>query len=157
MILRNQPPALLTHAAKRFSSDARSNRERGLIAAPFSRDDRSLVRPREASFDAEQFDLKDQSRIGWNYAAGAALAVAQSGRNDQLSFAADLHGRNTFIPTGNHAPLTDREFERLTAINGAIELLALLSIDIKPAGIVHDAGLAAFGGRAAADLDVFDL
>lgn len=36
-----------THAAKRFSSDARSNRERGLIAAPFSRDDRSLVRPRE--------------------------------------------------------------------------------------------------------------
>jgi hypothetical protein len=78
-------------------------------------------------------------------------------RNDERALAADLHGGDAFVPPGDHLALADRKFERLVAIDGGVELLALDPILVKPAGVVHHAGLAGFRGRAGADLAVDDL
>lgn len=50
------------------------------------------------SADFQQFDIEEQRGIGWNISAGALLAVAQFGRDDQLAFAADLHAGHALIP-----------------------------------------------------------
>src|SRR5688500_10416264 len=100
--------------------------------------------------DAEQLDLEDQRRVRRNDAAGAARAVAKVRWNDQRALAADLHRRDAFIPALDHTTDTDREFERLTAIDGRVELRTLLAVHVEPAGVMHDAGFARLRRRAGA-------
>src|SRR6202161_1402201 len=88
-------------------------------------------------FDAEEFDAEDQGGVRRNDAAGAAAAVAELGRNDQRALAADLHGRDAFVPAGDDLMQADLELERLVAIDRGVELLALGAVLVKPAGVMH--------------------
>src|SRR5580698_3412340 len=108
-------------------------------------------------FDAEQLDVEHQRGVGRNDAAGAAGAVAELGRNDQRALAADFHGRDAFVPAGDDLVQADLELERLVAIDRGVEFLALGGVLIKPAGVMHDAGLARFGRSAGAGLGVDDF
>src|SRR4051812_2402815 len=101
---------------------------------------RSLVSAR--SLHRQQFDIEHQRRIRRDDAAGAARAITERGRNDQRALAADLHGANTLVPAGDHLTLADRKLERLVAVHGGVELLALLAVLVEPSGIMHDASLA---------------
>src|SRR6476620_6062297 len=106
---------------------------------------------------AEQFDIEHQGRVRRNDAARAAGAVAKRGRNDQGTLAADLHGGDALVPATDHPAAPDRKLERLVAVDGAVEFLALLAVLVQPAGIVHDAGLAGLGRSAGADRGVDNL
>src|ERR1700733_11776598 len=92
--------------------------------------DRPFVCRAKSALHVKQFDVEDQRRIRRDDAAGAARAIAKGGRNDQGALAADLHRGDAFVPAGNHLALSDRKFERLVAIDRAVELLALLAIFI---------------------------
>src|SRR5262249_4804832 len=105
----------------------------------------------------EQFDVEHQRRIRGDHAAGAARAVAERRRNDQRALAADLHAGDALVPALDDAPLADREFERLVAIDRRVEFLALVAVLVEPAGIVHDTGLAGLRRSAGAYLAVDDL
>src|SRR6476659_1730536 len=87
----------------------------------------------------------------------AARAIAERGRNDQRALAADLHGGDTLVPALDDAALADRKIERLVAVDGGVEFLALLAVLIEPAGVVHDASLAGFRRGTGAFLAVDDL
>src|SRR6266849_865604 len=106
---------------------------------------------------AEQFDVEHQRRVRGNNAAGAAGAVAQRGRDDQGALAADFHGGDAFVPAGDDLALPDRKLERLIAIDRTVEFLALPTVLIKPAGVMHDAYLTGLWCRAGADGGVDDL
>jgi len=105
----------------------------------------------------EQLDVKHQRRVWRNGAAGAAGAVAQCGRDDQGTLAADFHGGDAFIPAGDHPALPDRKLERLVAIDRRVEFLALLPVLIEPAGVMHDANLTGLRRSARADRAVNHL
>src|ERR1700675_3075844 len=108
-------------------------------------------------FDADELDVEDQRGVWRNDAAGAAGAIAELGRNDQRALAADLHGRDAFVPAGDDLVHADLELERLVAIDRGVEFLALGGVLIKPAGVMHDAGLAGFRRGAGAGLGVDDF
>ena len=97
---------------------------------------------RRDGFDCEQLDVKDERRVRRNHAvAGAADAVGEIGRNDEATRAADLHSRDALLPAQNHAPAAQRKRERLTAIEGAVELAAALVLRGRvkqPAGVMND-------------------
>src|ERR1700683_2144974 len=97
---------------------------------------------RRLIFDSEQIDVEDKRRVRRNDATGPACAVAKSGRDDERALAADLHGRDAFVPAGDDLMGADLELERLVAIDRAIEFLAFDPIFIKPAGVIYHAGLA---------------
>src|SRR5580704_15771028 len=99
---------------------------------------RSEISP---SLHIEQFDVEDQRGVGRDDAAGAARPVAELGRDDQGALAADLHAGDALVPAGDDLMPPERELERLTAVERAVELLALGAILIEPACVMHDAGL----------------
>src|SRR5246127_1635149 len=68
-------------------------------------------------FHAKQFDVEHQRGVRGNDATGAAGAIAQRGRNDQRTLAADLHAGDAFVPAGDHLALSDRKLERLVAVD----------------------------------------
>src|SRR5689334_16799064 len=105
----------------------------------------------------QQFDIEHQGRVRRDYAAGAARAVAELRRDDQRALAADLHGGDAFVPARDHALHADRKFERLVAIDGGVELLALLTVLVEPAGVMHDASLTRLRRSPGAFLRVDDL
>src|SRR5258708_37592454 len=109
------------------------------------------------SLNRQKPDIEHQGRVRRDPAAGAACAIAQRGRNDQRALAADLHGSDALIPAGDHPVLSDRKLERLVAIDGGVEFLALLPVLVEPTRVVHHAGLAEFGRSAGANLAVDDL
>src|SRR5262249_36217817 len=84
----------------------------------------------------QQLDIEHQRRVRRNDAAGAARAVTERGWNDQRALATDLHGTDALVPAGDHLPLADLELERLVAVHGGIELLALLAVLVEPARIM---------------------
>ncbi len=51
-------------------------------------------------------------------------AIAERGRDDQRALAADLHGGDAFVPALDDAAAADRKFERIVAVDRAIEFLA---------------------------------
>src|SRR6185437_4354385 len=99
----------------------------------------------------EQFDVEHQGRMRRDHTAGAARAIAERGRNDQGALAADLHGGDALVPASDDAVLADRKLERLVAVDRRVELLALLAVLVKPAGIMHDANLARLRRGAGSD------
>src|SRR6202035_5407839 len=118
---------------------------------------REKARNIAALYDVEQLDVEDQRGVWRNDAAGAAGAIAELGRNDQRALAADLHGRDAFVPAGDDLVQADLELERLVAVDRGVEFLALGGILIKPSGVMHDAGLAGFWRGAGAGLGVDDF
>src|SRR5258708_13740788 len=104
-----------------------------------------------------EWDGEHQRCVRRNGAAGAAGAVAQRGRNDQGTLAADFHGGDAFIPAGDHPALPDRKLERLVAIDRRVEFLALLPVLIEPAGVMHDPNLTGLRPRSGSDLTVLHL
>src|SRR5262249_51398187 len=97
--------------------------------------------PPASPFDAQQLDLEDQRRVRRDHVADAAGAVAEVGRDDEGTLAADLHRGHAFVPAGDHLPSANGKLERLAAVERAVELLALGAVLIKPAGVMHDASL----------------
>src|SRR6202035_1256061 len=118
---------------------------------------RQKARNIAALFDVEELDVEDQRGVRRNDAAGAAAAVAELGRNDQRALAADLHGRDAFVPAANDLADADLERERLIAIDRRVEFLALGGVLIKPPGVMHDAGLAGLRRGAGAGMGVDDF
>src|SRR6185312_1048135 len=107
--------------------------------------------------DRQQLDVENQRGVGRNDTAGAALSIAELRRNDQRPLAADLHGDDALVPTGDDALHADGKLEGRAAVDGRIEFLALLAPFRKPAGVVHDTRLALLGTRARADGRVDDF
>src|SRR5262249_39877168 len=98
---------------------------------------RATRHPPLRSLYLKELDLEEQGGIGRDDAPRAPAAVAQVGRDDQLPLSADLHGGDTLVPALDDLTLTHVKRERLTAVLGAIELLALLVVLPQPAGVVH--------------------
>src|SRR5215467_9445976 len=105
----------------------------------------------------KQFNVEDQCGIRRYDAACTASPVAEFRRDDEGALAADLHGGDAFVPTGDDLPLTDGKLKRLATIDRAVELLALGATFVEPARIVHDADLTGLGRGAGADLAVGNL
>src|SRR5712692_7178529 len=82
---------------------------------------------------SQQFHVEDQRRIGRDRARKAALAVGQLRRDAQLPLAPDFHSGHAFVPTLDHFAGSQSERERLTGVDGAVELLAAG----QPAGVVN--------------------
>ena len=73
--------------------------------------------------DREQFDFKDQGRVGADVGACAAVAICKVRGDEQFPLGTDWHQLQGFRPTLND--LADREGGRLSALVGAVELLAI--------------------------------
>src|SRR5579863_2314435 len=99
-----------------FRSERASNRKH-------RRGGTGLSSLRGSALDLKQFDLEEQRCVWRDHAAGATSAVTQRGRNDQRALASDFHRGNAFVPAGDHPALSDRKFERLVAVDRAVELL----------------------------------
>src|SRR6516225_11743810 len=80
---------------------------------------------------AQELHVEQQRRIRRDHTARSARAVAERRRDDQRALAADLHAGNALIPPGDHPALADRKLERLVAIDGGVEFLALLAVLIE--------------------------
>src|SRR6185437_13102851 len=95
--------------------------------------------------------------VGRDDSAGAPGPISKCGRDDESALSADLHRRNAFVPPAYDPAFADRKFERLAAVDRAVEFLALDPVHIKPARVMHDAGLPGFRRGAGADFDILDL
>src|SRR5689334_4820374 len=85
--------------------------------------------------DLDQLNLKDECRARRYDLPRPTIAIAESGRDDQLPLAADLHALQAFVPAlDDHARAQFDRPKRLATIDAAIELLAVL----KSAGVMHD-------------------
>src|SRR5262249_30758615 len=89
-------------------------------------------------------------RVRRDDAAGATRAIPKRGRDDEGALAADLHGGDALVPALDDLPRANAKLKRLTAINRTIEFLALRTVVVEPAGVMHHGGLAR-GRRASAD------
>src|SRR4029079_2108271 len=63
------------------------------------------------SADVDQVDDEDQGLARLDDGARAACAVAQVGRDDEPTAAADLHADDTAVPAGDDVAGTERERE----------------------------------------------
>src|SRR5258708_28683800 len=75
--------------------------------------------------DFEQFHIKNQCRVGRNYAASTAISVTQNRRNSQLPFATRLHSRYAFIPALDYLALSQTKHKWLAKVPGSVELIAI--------------------------------
>jgi ribosome-associated protein len=100
-----------------------------------------------------QVDHEDQGLAGLDHAAGAAVAVAELGRDHELAAAADLHALDALVPAGDDLSDTEAEVQRGAAVVRRVELLTRRVGD---ADVVHRDG-GAGGGLLAVPLgDVGD-
>src|SRR5690348_11430362 len=105
------------------------------------------------SADAEQFHLEDQRRV-WRDGAGITFAtISQFRRNGELHLVADFHLCHALIPAGNDHAGAEHKAERLVAVNGTVELLAVG----EGAGVMDRHGLALFRSRAVAGHEFFNF
>src|SRR5205814_3896662 len=82
----------------------------------------------------EQFDFEDQRGIRRYHTACAARAIAELGWDDEGTLTADLHGGDTFVPTGDDPLSADGELKWPAAVERAVKFLALGAALIEPAG-----------------------
>ena len=85
--------------------------------------------------------------------AGALIAVAQVGRDDELAPAAFFHAGHAFVPALDDSAGAQREIERPVPVAAAVELLAVL----ERSGVVDGDGLPGLRDFPGADLEVFVL
>src|SRR3954451_24216744 len=93
---------------------------------PTTRSTRRCDTPQGALADAEQVDDEDQRLVGADRAARAALAVGEVRRDRDPAPAADLHARDPLVPARDDLALAEAELERVAAVPGGVELLAVL-------------------------------
>src|SRR5262245_59019520 len=86
-------------------------------------------RSRSSLLQVEELHLEQQRRVRRDHPAGAARAVAEVGRDQQRALAADLHAGHALVPALDDLALAEAERERAAAIERAVELLALGSVD----------------------------
>src|ERR1035438_2862191 len=98
------------------------------------------------SADAQQFHLKDQTRVWRNRAGVAVAAVGEFRRDRQLHLVADLHGGDTKIPAADDLARAKDKSKRLVTIHGAVELFAVG----ERAGVMDGHEIALFRDRASA-------
>ena len=67
---------------------------------------------RRPSADLEQVDHEDQGLAGLDDATGAAVAVAEVRRDDELATAADLHALHALVPAGDDLADAEAELQR---------------------------------------------
>src|SRR5262249_42586897 len=106
----------------------KKRRKRGRASAWIVHSDRLGERTAVRLLDVEQLDLEEERRVRRNHAARSARDVTEIRRNQERTLAADLHRRDALVPSLDHAALPDRERERRSAIERAVELLALGSV-----------------------------
>src|SRR3990172_186081 len=131
-------PATLPSGCTRsdsFSMPRRMPRRRA-PASGRRRSSRRLIGTRRSAY-GEQLDFENQRRVRRDRAAGAARAVAELGRNDELAPPAHLHALHAFVPALDDVAGGEREFERGAALLARIELAALLAAVEQPPGVVH--------------------
>src|SRR3954454_2859926 len=75
------------------------------------------------SADGEEVDDEDERLTRLDGAAGAPVAVAQVGRDDELAAAADLHALHALVPAGDDLADTEAERQRLAPVVRRVELL----------------------------------
>src|SRR5215475_8152085 len=74
--------------------------------------------------DLQQLNVEVQFRVGRDDVAGAAGAVAEFGRDDELARAANFHAGDAFVPALDDLAGAERKRERLAAVFAAVEFLA---------------------------------
>src|SRR2546423_2286751 len=105
---------------------------------------------------ADQLDLEHERRVGRDDSrAGVRVgltlgAVRERRGDDELALATRGHAGDTFIPSGNHLALADREVEGLVARATRVEHSAVR----QPSGVLHGRVVACAGDGAGADLQV---
>ena len=104
--------------------------------------------------DAEQVHHEDQRLAGLDDAAGAAVAVAEVRRDDELAAAADLHAGDTLVPAGDDLADAETERQRLAAVVGGVELL---TGRVGDPDVVHDDSAAGRGLHPRPRAEVGDL
>src|SRR5260370_32584547 len=72
--------------------------------------------------DAQQLDLERQFGVRRDDAGRAPGAVAQSGRDDELALAADLHAGHALVPALDDPTGAELKGERLAAVEAGGEL-----------------------------------
>src|SRR5262245_758264 len=87
----------------------------------------------ESPLHVKQFDVEDQRGVRRDDAAGSAGAVTEFRRDDERALAADLHGGDAFLPTGDDLAPADGKLEWLAAIDRTVELSALGAAFVEPA------------------------
>src|SRR4030095_5026700 len=107
-------------------------------------------RPALLRLNVEQLDFKHQSRIR-RYRPDAPRAVAEVRWYHEFSLPADLHRHYAFIPAFDDPSDADFEFERLAAIQRAVEFGSVF----ERAGVMHGHFLPGLGARARSDDYVF--
>src|SRR5689334_14924039 len=73
----------------------------------------------------EQIDDEHQRLTALDDATRAPVAVPEVGRDGDAAAAADLHPRHALIPPGDDLATTEAELERIPAVPGRVELLAV--------------------------------
>src|SRR5207249_3414253 len=110
-----------------------------------------------ALFDLQQLHVEHEGRVRWNRCARAPRAVAEIRRNDERARATDLHAGDPLIPPADHHAGAKPEAERLAAIEGAVELLAMavrrLAV-VQPTGVMDGDVLPGLRVGARPDLGV---
>mmetsp|Transcript_16001 Transcript_16001/g.32807 ORF Transcript_16001/g.32807 Transcript_16001/m.32807 type:complete len:209 (+) Transcript_16001:168-794(+) len=90
--------------------------------------------------NSQQFNIKIQSGSSGNDTTGTTISVCEtSGKNDLSTFA-DLHLRESFVPSSNNLSLSNREGERSATISGRVEFSDRIK-SIEPSGVVGFDGL----------------
>src|SRR3954454_13553706 len=89
--------------------------------------------------DAEKFNFKNQSRIGWNHVSSSTFAVCESRWNGKYSLAMNFHSCDTPIPTWDNLACTELKLKGPTSwLERGIELGSLSSIIITEPSCVVD-------------------
>src|SRR5688572_29075453 len=94
-----------------------------------------------------------QRRVRRDDRRKAPRAVAEVRRDDELALAAHLHAEHALLPALDHSALTERELERPSAIERAVELRTVR----QGARVVHRYRLPGLSGWPVADELIFDL
>src|SRR5574337_1617349 len=74
----------------------------------------------------EQFDVENQRGVRWDHSAGTARSIPQIGWDGEFALAPHLHPLDPFVPAFNDSSGAQRKRKRLSTIDRAIELLAVL-------------------------------
>jgi len=74
---------------------------------------------------ADELNIEDQGRVGWNDAPKPTFTVCHMGRDGECTLFADTHPDDTFIPAFNDLPDAKGQRQRLITIVTRVEFIAV--------------------------------